>query len=164
MKGYLATILDELDDLDVEDAREFIKWTCKKASLYKKAILHTPYINLPINMQRGDIVLCDLGINIPPEFSDQGTGKHFVMFWAQQGHNAIVIPITQEQPPQENIFTIPVGRILGLPSENNYVKLDAIRSVSLRRILRVGGKAEGKLYSESASITAKKYFEKLFVR
>lgn len=117
LKGDLATILGELDDLNVEDAREFVKWTCKKAMLYRKAILHSPYTNLPTNMQRGDIVLCDLGINIPPEFSDKETGRHFVVFWAQQGHNAIVIPITQEQPPTENVFTIPIGGITGLPSQ-----------------------------------------------
>ena len=87
LKGDLATILGELDDLNVEDAREFVKWTCKKAMLYRKAILHSPYTNLPTNMQRGDIVLCDLGINIPPEFSDKETGRHFVVFWAQQLHS-----------------------------------------------------------------------------
>ena len=162
LKGDLATIIGELDELSVDDARAFIKWTCKKAKLYKKAILHRPYTDLPTNMQRGDIVLCDLGINVPPEFSDSGTGKHFVVFWAQQGHNAIVIPITQKRPPANNIFTIPVGEVSGLPNHQNYVKLDALRAVSLHRISRVFGEAEGKFHSERIVKIVTENFEKLF--
>lgn len=163
LKGDLATILGELDELCVDDAKAFVKWTCKKAKLYKKAMLSIPFSDLPIDMQRGDIVLCDLGINIPPEFSDMETGKHFVVFWAQQGHNAIVIPITQKAPPEKNRFTISVGQISGLPSQQNYIKLDSLRSVSLYRLSRILGKANGKLHSERVVEEIKKNFEILFV-
>lgn len=163
LKGDLATILSELDELNEDDAKAFIKWTCKKAKLYKKAVLHLPYSDLPTNMQRGDIVLCDFGINIFPEFSDKGTGKHFAVFWAQQGHSVIVIPITQRHPSADNIFTIPIGEVLGLPNQHNYIKLDAIRAVSLRRISRISGTAEGKLRSEKVVRIIKKYLEKLYI-
>lgn len=163
LKGDLASILGELDELEEDDARAFIKWTCKKAKLYKKAILCCPYSDLPRDMQRGDIVMCDLGINIPPEFSDRGTGKHFVVFWTQQGHNAIVIPITQKRPSESNVFTISIGDIPGLPNLQNYVKLDALRSVSLRRISRVYGETDGKLHSEKIVKIVKENMEKLFI-
>lgn len=163
LKGDLATILGELDELEEDDARAFIKWTCKKAKLYKKSILCLSYSNLPTDMRRGDIVMCDLGVNIPPEFSDRGTGKHFVVFWAQQGHNAIVIPITQKHPSESNIFTISIGEVSGLPNYENYIKLDAVRSVSLRRISRVYGVAGGKLHSEKVVEIAKENIEKLFI-
>ena len=162
LKGDLATIIGELDELSADDASAFIKWTCKKAKLYKKAILHLPYPELPTDMQRGDIVLCDLGINVPPEFSDRGTGKHFVVFWVQQGHNAIVIPITQRPPSANNIFTIPVGEVPGLPNQQNFVKLDALRSVSLYRISRIFGEAEGKFHSERIVEIVTENFKKLF--
>lgn len=147
LKGSLLTILGTLDDLNSQDAESFVKWTSKKAAIYKKALSEEPFPNLPNNMTRGDIVLCDLGINIPPEFSDL-SGRHFVVFWKQQGHCAIIIPITSKKPVSKNSSTISIGKVDGLKSEENYVKLDSIRSVSLRRLSRISGTRDGKIHSE----------------
>ena len=147
LKGDLATVLGILDDIDSADAELFIKWMRLKTQLFCDAVSNKPYHNLPNNLKRGDIVLCDLGINIPPEFSDKKTGKHFVVFWAQQGHNAVVIPITKKANEQ-NKYTVLLGAIEGLPEKENYIKLDAIRSVSLRRISRVTGSRNGKISVE----------------
>lgn len=147
-KGDLSTILGVLDELNSNDAIAFIKWTSKKAHLFKDALLNIPYTNLPHDMARGDIVLCDLGINIPHEFSDMNTGKHFVIFWVQQGHNVVIIPITSKCSEECNPFLIPIGKIPGLPQKYNYAKLDSIRSVSLRRISRISGLKNGKIHCD----------------
>ncbi len=162
-KGDIATILGILDDLPSDDAVAFIKWMSRKASMYRDAILYASYPILPENMQRGDIVLCDLGVNIPHEFSDRETGKHFVLFWAQQGHNAIVIPITSKRAEENNQFIVSIGAVAGLPEDENYVKLDAIRSVSLRRISRIHGFSSGKTHSDVAVIKIKKALINVFI-
>lgn len=162
LKGDLATVLGILDDIDSADAELFIKWMGRKAQLYSDAVSYKPYHNLPSDLKRGDIVLCDLGINIPPEFSDKNTGRHFVVFWAQQGHNAIVIPITKRVSDQ-NKYTILLGAIEGLPEKDNYIKLDAIRSVSLRRISRVAGFRNGKISGEHIIPVIKEAIIKYFV-
>lgn len=163
LKGDLATLLGTLDDLDVEDAQAFVKWTCKKANIYRKALIENTFSNLPENMCQGDIVLCDLGVNIPPEFSDIRTGKHFVIYWAQQGHNVIVIPITRKCHDSNNDFLIPIGKIDGLSDEENYIKLDSIRSVSLHRISRISGNKAGKIHSDIIVNIVKENMKKLFI-
>lgn len=163
LKGEFSTILGELDEIDENDAIDFIKWMGKKCKIYCKALLNKPYPVLPNKMSRGDIVLCDLGINIPPEFSDKNTGKHFVVVWLQQGHNIVVIPITQKKPPYSNKYVIDIGRISGISAETNYARLDSICSVSLRRISRVCGTPNGKLTSTLIREKINSKFLELFV-
>ena len=145
LKGKLDTVFSNLLDLDVFKAELFIEWCQQKSVLYNKAILKKQFQKLPNNLERGDIVMCELGINVPPEFGNDGTGRHFVIVWAQQGHNFIVIPITKQEPPASNIHTIPLGAIPGMPQSKNYAKLDGIRAVSIRRLGRVLGNRDGKI-------------------
>lgn len=163
LKGDLSTILGTLDEINSTEAVAFIKWMSKKAQLYKDAILDKPYSSLPKDIQRGDIVLCDLGINIPHEFSDKNTGKHFVMVWCQQGHNVLVIPITSKSSNNKNPYVIPIGKISGLPNMCNFAKLDALRSVSLRRLSPISGFCNGKIHSEETIDKIKNILFKLFI-
>ena len=148
LKGDLSTILGILDFANCEDAEDFIKWMSKKAQMYQTASSPESHLRLPSNLVRGDIVMCDFGINIRPEFSDKGGRKHFAMFWSQQGHNAIVIPITTKFPGDQNKHTVPIGSINGFSEKENYIKIDSIRSVSLYRLSRIAGHRNGKIAAQ----------------
>ena len=163
LKGRLSTLLSNIDDIEETKAELFVKWCESKSKFYKDGILKSRYKALPNSMQRGDIVMCELGINIPPEFGNDGTGKHFVVVWGQQGHNLIVIPITKETPPKTNIYTIALGSITGMPSPNNYAKLDAIRTVSLRRISKVFGPKDGKIVEPKVRTIINTAMKNLFI-
>jgi uncharacterized protein YifN (PemK superfamily) len=145
LKGVLSTALSNLDELCENQAEMFVRWVQDKSLLYKRGLLKESYHPLPNKIERGDIVMCELGINVPFEFGNDGTGKHYVIVWAQQGHNLIVIPITKQAPPEANVHTIKIGEICGMPEKVNYAKLDAIRTVSLRRIHKVFGQKDGKI-------------------
>ncbi len=96
-------------------------------------------------MERGDIVLVQLGMNISPELSDDGTGKHFCMIWKQQGLNFIIIPLTKH-PQNKNKLSVDLGIIPNMPGGiHTYAKIDAIRSVSLHRLFRIKGLHDGKI-------------------
>lgn len=163
LKGNLSTLLDNLDDIEDNKAERFVKWCQEKSSYYRDGILKNRYNPLPNSMKRGDIVMCELGINVPPEFGNDGTGNHFVIIWGQQGHNMIVIPTTKQKPPTSNIYTIELGVIDGLPPVVTYAKLDAIREVSLRRISRVFGATDGKIYNDAVVEKINESFKDLFI-
>ncbi len=91
----------------------------------------------PVNMKRGDIVLVQLGMNIFPELSDDNTGRHFGMIWAQQGQNFIVIPLTKHSQTA-NRLSAELGIIPNMPNGViTYAKIDTIRSVSIRRLYKI---------------------------
>lgn len=163
LKGNLSTLLDNLDNLEESKSERFIKWCQEKSTYYRDGILKNKYNPLPNAMKRGDIVMCELGINIPPEFGNDGTGKHFVIIWGQQGHNMIIIPTTKQKPPVSNIYTIELGLIDGMPPVTTYAKLDAIREVSLRRISKVFGQPDGKIYDETIIRKINNGFKNLFI-
>ena len=60
--------------------------------------------------------------------------------------NVVVIPLTS-QKPNGNELSFDIGIIEGLNEKENhsYLKLDAIRSVSKRRIGRINNKTGGKV-------------------
>lgn len=163
LKGKLDTVFSNMLDLSVEKADLFIDWCMNKSALYNKALLKKQYPKLPNNIQRGDIVMCELGINVPPEFGNDGTGRHFVVVWSQQGHNFIVIPITKQEPPVGNVHTIELGKIDGMPAKCNYAKLDAIRTVSIRRLGRVIGEKDGKIVNADVRAKINNAISDLFV-
>ena len=77
--------------------------------------------------------------------------------------NFIVIPITKQAPPPGNIHTIKLGNINGLPAACSYAKLDAIRTVSIRRIGRVLGQKDGKIVSPTVRTKINQAIINLFV-
>ena len=89
----------------------------------------------PDDMQRGDIVLVQFGMNIFPELSDDDTGKHFAMIWARQGLNFIVIPLTKHF--YNSRLVVDLGIIPNMPNGiNTYAKIDFV-FLSISRISSV---------------------------
>jgi uncharacterized protein YifN (PemK superfamily) len=146
IKGKLASIVSELDEVESLDALKMIDWYLDKSKYYKKALNKERFQRLPDNMNKGDIVLVDYGININPEFGDNNTIYHFGLIWAQQGHNFIIIPLTKKEQPKSNKLGVNLGKIKGLPkNDDTYAKIDAIKSVSIRRIKRLKEQSSGKI-------------------
>lgn len=145
MLGRLQDILNKLDNIDSRKAEKLVDWFVEKSEYYNKLENNLLFQRCPNNMERGDIVLVQLGMNIFPELSDDDTGKHFCMIWAQQGQNFIVIPLTKHNQ-NVNRLSADLGIIPNMPNGvNTYAKLDAIRYVSIRRLYRIQGVADGKI-------------------
>lgn len=146
IKGKFGTMLDYLKDVEINKAKQMVAWFNTKCEYAYKQENNIKFHKLPQDMKRGDIVLAELGMNIHPELSDDNTDKHFILIWGQQGQNFIVIPLTKKAQPQSNKFAVNLGAITGLPeSVDTYAKLDAIRSISVRRIHRIKEQASGKI-------------------
>lgn len=155
-KIKLRAILDELDDVDENRAIEYCNWLHEKTQIFKKHCNNDSFPKLPENMEQGDIIKVRFGINLGSELSDTGENSkgHFAMFWCQQGQQVIVIPLTKTPQPKSNKLGIPLGVIDGLPKREKdgklidvvtYAKIDAVRSVHLRRISRISGVTKGKI-------------------
>ena len=134
-----------MGNIDSKKAEKLVDWFVEKSAYYNKIENRLLFQRYPADMKRGDIVLTQLGMNIFPELSDDDTGKHFGMIWAQQGQNFIVIPLTKH-PQISNCLSVELGIIPNMPNGVvTYAKLDAIRSLSIRRLFRVQGLPEGKI-------------------
>lgn len=144
--GRLQDILNNLDAIESTKAENLVDWFVKKSEYYNKIHNKLLFQKYPNNIKRGDIVLVEFGMNIAPELSDDNTGKHFGLIWNQQGQNFIVIPLTKHAQPPSNKLSVNLGIIPGMPNGViTYAKLDAIRSVSIRRLFRIQGLPNGKL-------------------
>ena len=112
------------------------------------------YQTQPDNLSRGDIVWCEFGINVGAELSDYKTKGHYAVVWTIDLGNVIVIPLTS-QKPNSNELTFDIGVIKGLNEKDDvhsYLKVDAIRSVSKRRIGRIIGKENGKIILDNSKV------------
>ena len=145
-KKIFASIENNLTSLDEELALEYLSWLDKKTLYLKKTYLKEGYKAQPDNLTRGDIVWCEFGINVGAELSDYKTKGHYALVWMIDLGNAVVIPLTS-QKPNGNELSFDIGIIEGLNDKENhsYLKLDAIRSVSKRRIGRINNKDGGKV-------------------
>lgn len=157
-----------LKDVEADDAFELISWFVDKANYLVAHKNRGRFSNLPQKMERGDIVWVQFGINVGDEFSDFKTDGHFAMYWAQNGFQIIVIPLSaEERKPDKNDFIVNLGQVEGLPKgKDTYAKVDMIRAVSLRRIKRINSLDSGKiayksLYPEAYKKLVEKIKEKL---
>ena len=143
--GRLQDILNNLDNIESKKAEKLVDWFVEKSAYYNKVENRLLFQRYPDSMKRGDIVLVHLGMNIFPELSDDDTGKHFGMIWAQQGQNFVIIPLTKHPQPS-NRLSAELGIIPNMPNGViTYAKLDAIRSCSIRRLYRIQGTPDGKI-------------------
>lgn len=141
------SIEKELNDIDVEVGNEYLSWLEKKTKYFNKSYNKAGYIVQPDNLSRGDIIWVEFGINIGTELSDYQTKGHYALAWIIDLGNVVVIPLTSQKPTSSEL-TFDLGIIEGLDDRegiHSYLKLDAIRSVSKRRIRRLQGKKEGKI-------------------
>ena len=166
IKSIFSSIENNLSSLDEELALEYLSWLDKKTLYLKKTYLKEGYKAQPDNLTRGDIVWCEFGINVGAELSDYKTKGHYALVWMIDLGNVVVIPLTS-QKPNGNDLSFDIGIIEGLNEKENhsYLKLDAIRSVSKRRIGRINNKIGGKVslskekIEEVKHIIAKSFIE-----
>lgn len=161
----IQQMVSKLDQIDSDKAVRLTNWLLEKTDYYYKIENNLLFQKYPNKIGRGDIVLVQLGMNIAPELSDDNTGKHFCVVWAQQGTNFIIIPLTKQTQPPSNKLAVPLGVISGMPNGvATYAKLDAIRSVSIRRLYRIQGTTDGKItLSQDLQDNISKLFLKEFV-
>lgn len=148
----LKNIENKLNNIDSEVAEEYIEWIDRKTTYLKQSIDRSGYGPQPDDLKRGDIVWVEFGINVGTELSDHQTKGHYAIVWAVDLGNVIVIPLSS-RPAPGSCLTYDVGVIDGLVQEGvdyrSYLKLDAIRSISKRRIGRMPGKNGGKVTIDS---------------
>ncbi len=151
----LLSIKKQLSNIDSEIALEYLNWIGKKTLYLNQSINKIGYGAQPDNLSRGDIVWVEFGINVGTELSDYKTHGHYALVWAIDLGNVIVIPLSSRDAPG-SLLTFDLGIIEGLNDKNelahSYLKLDAIRSVSKRRIARMNGRENGKLTLDDAMI------------
>ena len=148
INSTLKSIETKLSNIDIEVAEEYIEWIDRKTTFLKQSIERSGYGPQPDDLKRGDIIWVEFGINVGTELSDHQTKGHYAIVWAVDLGNVIVIPLSS-RPAPGSCLTYDVGVIDGLVEEGvnyrSYLKLDAIRSISKRRIGRMPGKCGGKV-------------------
>ena len=146
-KKIFKSIESKLYGIDQEIANEYLSWLDKKTYYLKKSIDKEGYGFQPDNLSRGDIVWVEFGINVGTELSDYKTKGHYGVVWNVDLGNVIVIPLSSRETSGSEL-TYDLGVIEGLNEKentNSFLKLDAIRSVSKRRIGRMNNKENGKI-------------------
>lgn len=148
INSTLKSIETKLSNIDIEVAEEYIEWIDRKTTFLKQSIERSGYGPQPDDLKRGDIIWVEFGINVGTELSDHQTKGHYAIVWAVDLGNVIVIPLSS-RPAPGSCLTYDVGVIDGLVEEGvnyrSFLKLDAIRSISKRRIGRMPGKCGGKV-------------------
>jgi len=143
--GTISNIAKNLQEIESSLALEDSQWLLSKSKYYEEHFQGKHFCNYPHHMQRGDIVWVDFGINIGDEYSDVGRDGHYAMIWAQKGFVFIVLPLTSDGKFM-NDFSVDIGKIPQLPLDgSSFVKIDMIRSVSMRRIHNINGVHDGKI-------------------
>jgi len=143
----LKNIKRNLVNIDPNLAMQYLLWLDKKTIYFKDSVLKNGYGMQPDNLKRGDIVWVDFGINVGTELSDVFTKGHYALVWQVDLGNVVVIPLTSRNS-YNSPLCLNLGIIRGLNDENptnSYLKLDAIRSISKRRIERIPNKENGKI-------------------
>ena len=73
-KSYVRKIFKSIENklygIDQEMANEYLSWLDKKTSYLRKSLEKEGYGVQPDNLQRGDIVWIEFGINVGTELSD----------------------------------------------------------------------------------------------
>jgi mRNA-degrading endonuclease toxin of MazEF toxin-antitoxin module len=165
IKKIFNSIESNLMSLDEELALEYLSWLDKKTLYLKKTYLKEGYKAQPDNLSRGDIVWCEFGINVGAELSDFKTKGHYALVWMIDLGNVVVIPLTS-QKPNGNELSFDLGVLDGFNDKetHSYLKIDAIRSVSKRRIGRINGKDNGKISLSKEKIEdVKNILKKTFI-
>jgi len=147
VKTNLSKIISYLDHIDSSKAVHMSEWLSKKASYYKQQGLG----NSPRDIKKGDIVMVELGYNVGDELSDDEQNCHFVLVWARKGFLFVGIPLTSTSQ-EGNEFGINLGKIDKLPMDtDSWVKLEAMRSLSIKRVQWMDQCENGKITLDKAS-------------
>ncbi|HHU28649.1 TPA: type II toxin-antitoxin system PemK/MazF family toxin [bacterium] len=153
-QSIIENIEKKLNHVDSEFVNEYIDWLDKKTTYFKQTYARSGYGPQPDDLQRGDIVWVEFGINVGTELSDHQTRGHYAIVWAVDLGNVIVIPLSSRPSVGSNL-TYDIGVIDKLVTKDqnpSFLKLDAIRSISKRRIGRMPGKDGGKIRIDDEKI------------
>lgn len=140
-------IKKNLTNLDPDLSLQYLLWLERKTIYFRQSVLKVSYCSQPDDIKRGDIVWVEFGVNVGNELSDMFTKGHYAVVWAVDLGNVVVIPLTSRNS-YNSLLCLDLGVIKGLNDEiltKSYLKLDAIRSISKRRIGRMPNKPQGKL-------------------
>lgn len=140
-------IRKNLNNLDPDLILQYLLWIEKKTLYFRQSVLKVSYGVQPDDIKRGDIVWAEFGVNVGNELSDVFTKGHYAVVWAVDLGNVVVIPLTSRNS-YNSPLCLDLGYIEGLNDEHltkSYLKLDAIRSISKRRIGRMPNKSNGKI-------------------
>lgn len=142
----LKNIKKNLSGIEPNLAMQYLLWLDKKTLYFKDSVLKNGYGLQPDDLKRGDIVWVEFGINVGNELSDVFTKGHYALVWKISLGNIVVIPITSRNPYNSPVYlNLGVIQGLGEVKVNSYLKLDAIRSISKRRIARIANTEKGKI-------------------
>lgn len=166
-KDFLfKNIKKNLNNIDPRLAMEYLLWLDKQTAYFRDGVLKHSYGLQPNDLKRGDIVWVEFGVNIGTELSDIFTNGHYALVWEVDLGNAVVIPLTSRNSCNSPLC-LNLGVIEGLNnniSTDSYLKLDAIRSVSKRRIARIANNKLGKIELDSERIRlVKKHIYTFFI-
>lgn len=160
-------IKKNLINLDPDLVLQYLLWLEKKTLYFRQSVLKVSYGAQPDDIKRGDIVWVEFGINIGNELSDVFTKGHYAVVWAVDLGNVVVIPLTSRNS-YNSMLCLDLGIINGLNDDGitrSYLKLDAIRSVSKRRIGRMPNKQYGKLILNDEQLNKiKQHIDNYFVK
>ena len=142
----LKNISKKLNGLDASLVMQYLMWLDKKTLYFRDSVLKNGYSMQPDYLKRGDIIWVEFGINVGNELSDLFTRGHFALVWQVDLGNVVVIPLTSRNS-YNSPLCLNLGVIEGLSEDrsNSYLKLDAIRSISKRRIARIANTSSGKI-------------------
>ena len=142
------SIEKKLLNIDSDIATEFVDWFDKKATYLKQSLQKSSYLPQPDDLQKGDVVWVEFGINVGTELSDRNKKGHYAVVWAIDLGNIIVIPLSSK-PINSSKLSLDLGIIDELNLEDSkahsYLKVDAIRSICKRRISRMSKQSTGKV-------------------
>ena len=147
----LKNIKKNLMNIDPNLAMQYLMWLDKKTMYFRDSVLKVGYGLQPDNLKRGDIIWVEFGVNIGNELSDIFTKGHYALVWQVDLGNVVVIPLTSRNS-YNSPLCLNLGVIKGLNDEHlveSYLKLDAIRSISKRRIARIPNTVKGKIELDS---------------
>ena len=153
-KKIFKSIESKLHSIDYEMANEYLLWLDKKTDYLKKTYDKEGYLNGIEHLEQGDVVWVEFGINVGTELSDYKTKGHYGVVWKVDLGNVIVIPLSSRETPG-SFLNFDLGVIEGLNEKENthsFLKLDAIRSISKRRIGRMNNKESGKIHLDEEKI------------
>ena len=154
-KKIFKSIESKLHSIDYEMANEYLLWLDKKTDYLKKTYDKEGYLNGIEHLEQGDVVWVEFGINVGTELSDYKTKGHYGVVWNVDLGNVIIIPLSsRETSGSELTFDLGIIDELNDKEQNHsYLKLDAIRSVSKRRIGRMNNKENGKIHLDDERIS-----------
>jgi len=159
-------IRKNLINLDPDLVLQYLLWLEKKTLYFRQSVLKVSYGVQPDDIKRGDIVWVEFGVNVGNELSDVFTKGHYALVWAVDLGNVVVIPLTSRNS-YNSMLCLDLGVINGLneAETKSFLKLDAIRSISKRRIGRMPNRDKGKLsLSEEQIERVKNHIYNYFVK